>query len=117
MAALLFELGRYIAFLGVFFFLVFGVNFWMMRGALDREGLSLIEEDEADGAQTSLGGVRLGETVHYLRRRDYMAGEPALQKIGTSFRASVVWSFYLGVWNFCLGLLLVSTTFGFVLFD
>lgn len=117
MAALLFELGRYIAFLGVFFFLVFGVSFWRMRGALDREGLSLVEEeeDEADGAQTSLGGVRLGETVHYLRRRDYMAGGPELQKIGKSFRAPIVWPFYLGVWSFCLGLLLVSTTFGFVL--
>ena len=117
MAHLLFEIGRYIAFLGVFFFLVFGVNFWMMRGALEREGLSLVEEDEddPDEAQTSHGGVRLGETVHYLRRRDYMAGGPALQKIGASFRAPIVWPFYLGVWSFCLGLLLVSTTFGFVL--
>ena len=115
MAALLFEIGRYIAFIGVAFFVLFGVNLWMFRGALNRKGLSLEAADEPDEETTSLGAARLGETVHYLRRRDYLTGEAELQRIAKSYRAPIVWPFYLGVWSFCLGLLLVSTTFGFVL--
>ena len=115
MAHLLFEIGRYSAFLGVFSFALFGVNLWMFRGALNRKGLGLEATDEPGEETTSLGAARLGETVHYLRRRDYLTGEAELQRIAQSYRAPIVWPFYLGVWSFCLGLLLVSTTFGFVL--
>ena len=117
MAAILFEIGRYIAFAGIFFFVLFGISLWAFRGALDKENLSLAQNDEPDGETTSLGSVRLGETVHYLRRRDYLAGPGELQQIGKSFRASIVWPFYLGVWCFCLGLFLMSVTFGFVLLE
>ena len=115
LAALLFEIGRYIAIIGVAFLVLFGVNLWMFRGALNRKGLGLEATDEPGEETTSLGAARLGETVHYLRRRDYLTGEAELQRIAQSYRAPIVWPFYLGVWSFCLGLLLVSTTFGFVL--
>ena len=115
MAALLFEIGRYIAFLGVFFFVTFGISLWLFRGALDRKGLSIEEPGDPEDGATSIGSVRLGETVHYLRRRDYVSGGTELQKVGDTFRAPIVWTFYLGVWCFCLGLFLLSVTFGFVL--
>ena len=115
MATILFEIGRYIAFVGVFFFVVFGISLWLFRGALDRKGLSIEEPGDPEDGATSIGAVRLGETVHYLRRRDYLAGPGELQQIGKAFRTPIVWPFYLGVWSFCLGLLLVSVTFGFVL--
>ncbi len=117
MAELIFETGRYIAFLGVFFFVIFGLGFFLFRSALDRQNLSINGETEAPQAGTERKAVDLTETVHYLRRRDYEQAGPDLQRIGARFRGLIVWPFYLGVWSFCLGLLLMSLTFGFVLFD
>jgi len=117
MAALIFETGRYMAFLGVFFFLLFGISLWMFRRALDDKGLSLGEHDGLEETETRIGAIDIGETVHYLRRRDYyiVGGERAI--LGQTYRGRIVWPFYLGVWSFCLGLALMSVTFGFVLFE
>ncbi len=117
MAALIFETGRYIAFLGIFFFVLFGIAFFLFRGALDRQNLSIAEEAEVPEAGTERKAVDLTETVHYLRRRAYDQAAPDLQRLGARFHKPIVWPFYLGVWCFCLGLLLMSLTFGFVLFD
>jgi len=117
MAELLFESGRYIAFLGVFFFVLFGIGFFLFRNALDRQDLAISDETEAPEAGTERKAVDLTETVHYLRRRAYAEAAPDLQRVGARFRNVIVWPFYLGVWSFCLGLLLMSLTFGFVLFE
>ncbi len=117
MADFIFETGRYAAFLGVFFFVIFGIGFFLFRGALDRRNLHIGEQIEAPEAGTERKAVDLTETVHYLRRRDYAEAAPDLQRLGAQFRNLIVWPFYLGVWSFCLGLLLMSLTLGFVLFD
>lgn len=118
MASLIFESGRYIAFLGVFFFVIFGLHLWAFRRALDKAGVALEEDDnneEPEGAVTRRA-VDLGGTVHYLRRRDYEPAGGALQRTGQYFRERIIWPFYLGIWCFCFGLALMSATFGFVLF-
>jgi len=117
MAALLFELGRYTAFLGVFFFVLFGISLFLFRSALDRQNLSISDETEAPEGGTERKAVDLTETVHYLRRRDYDAVDTPLKGIGQRHRNRIVWPFYLGVWCFCIGLVLMSLTFGFVLFE
>ena len=117
MAALLFEIGRYSAFLGAFFFAIFGISLWLFRSALNREGVSLLDPDQSDEEQVRVGSVGLGETVLYLRRRDYEKADDGVKRLGRSYHKPIVWPFYLGVWSFCLGLALMSVTFGFVLFE
>ena len=117
MAALLFEIGRYTAFLGVFFFVLFGISLFLFRSALDRKNLSISNETEVPESGTERRAVDLTDTVHYLRRRDYTSAENSLRDIGRQYRNRIVWPFYLGVWCFCIGLVLMSLTFGFVLFD
>ena len=117
MASLLFEIGRYSAFLGVFFFLLFGISLWMFRRGLEGQGLSLIEQGDIPEGEIERGAVDMSGTVHYLRRRDYELGSAGVQSLGGQYRNRIVWPFYLGVWSFCLGLFLMSITFGFVLFE
>jgi|GEM_PF-2641802 len=117
MAHIIFELGRYLAFLGVFFLLFFGLALWMFRRALDDKGLSLIEPVDVPEGEIERGAVEMGETVHYLRARRYEAGSEGLKALGAHYRGRIVWPFYLGVWSFCAGLFLMSVTFGFVLFE
>ncbi|MEO9969528.1 MAG: hypothetical protein ABJG15_06815 [Hyphomonadaceae bacterium] len=114
---LIFELGRYTAFLGVFFFVLFGIGLFLFRSALDRQNLSISDETEVPGGGTERKAVDMTETVHYLRRRDYDTVDTPLRSIGQRYRNLIVWPFYLGVWSFCIGLGLMSLTFGFVLFD
>ena len=114
MAELIFELGRLSAFVGIFFFLIFGAAFFSFKRQLNRQDLSLT----SDGAETdneTPSTLELGEIVHYLRRRDYAQAQGTLPQLGRTFRPFVVYPFYLGVWAFCLGLALMSMTFGFVL--
>jgi len=117
MAQTIFEIGRYSAFFGVFFFVLFGISFFMFRRALDQLGLSLNEPEASEGGEVERGAVDMGGTVLYLRARNYETGSTALQNLGAQYRARIVWPFYLGVWCFCLGLALMSVTLGFVLFD
>lgn len=116
-AEMLFEIGRYAAFVGVFFFLLFGLSLWMFRWALDDKGLSLIDESDEPEGERERGAVDIGATVLYLRARGYDAASTGLQNLGRQYRNRIVWPFYLGVWSFCLGLFLMSATFGFVLFE
>lgn len=116
MASLVFEIGRYAAFLGVFFFLLFGLALWMFRRALDENGLSLGGDEEPREGEMTRGAVEMSGTVHYLRARNYEAGSQGLKALGQQYRNRIVWPFYLGVWSFCAGLFLMSVTFGFVLF-
>lgn len=116
-AHILFEIGRYSAFLGVFFFVLFGISFFLFRSALERQGLAIGTPDESQNGEVARGAADMGETVHYLRRRDYETGSIGLQNLGAQYRNRIVWPFYLGVWCFCAGLALMSVTFGFVLFE
>lgn len=117
-ADILFEIGRYLAFLGVFFFLLFGMAFLLFRQGLDRANLSLFEEDEGGGASQERNAIGLGETVLYLRARQHEASNDArLKRLGAQYRSAIVYPFYAGVWTFCSGLALMSATFGFVLFS
>ena len=117
MAHLLFEIGRYSAFLGVFSFALFGLNLWMFRSRLNTLGLSLSDDESIGGEEVRNGGAGMSDTVHYLRRRDYETTTESLQSLGGQYRNRIVWPFFLGVWSFCLGLALMSVTLGFVLFD
>lgn len=114
MAELIFELGRGSAFIGIFFFLIFGAAFFSFKRQLTMRGLSLTSQTpEAEGDAPV--ALELGEIVHYLRRREYEHAHGALPQLGGRFRPFVVYPFFLGVWAFCLGLALMSMTFGFVL--
>lgn len=117
MAAIIFELGRYITFLGVFFYLAFGISFFLFRKALDRLGLSLSEPEVSKDGPVERGAVDMAQTVHFLRKRAYDTGSVAIQTLGRQYRAFILWPFYLGVWCFCTGLALMSATFGFVIFE
>jgi len=117
MVSLIFETGRYTAFLGVFFFLLFGISLFLFRRSLDAQGLTLPPDVDTPDVETERQAVDLADTVHYLRRRDYESGSAALRNLGRTYRNGIVWPFYLGVWSFCLGLALMSLTFGFVLFE
>ena len=117
-ADILFEIGRYLAFLGVFFFLLFGMAFWLFRLGLDHANLTLFEEGEGEVETEERNAIGLGETVLFLRARRYEARADAeLKRLGTQYRSAIVYPFYAGVWTFCAGLALMSATFGFVLFN
>lgn len=117
MAHIIFEIGRYSAFLGVFFFALFGISLWMFRRGLAANGLDISASTDLEDADMRTGAIGMSDTVLYLRARAYEGRSQMLEQLGQSYRARIVWPFYLGVWSFCLGLLLMSVTFGFVLFE
>ena len=89
----------------------------MFRRALDEKELSLIGDEETREGEIQREAIDMSGTVLYLRRRDYIGQQGALEGLGQQYRERIIWPFYLGVWSFCSGLALMSVTFGFVLFD